>query len=318
MTINIGIDLGGTKILGSALTSDGETLLSIRKDTPRFDYKATIATICEIVCSIEQQLNTGSNVSPSSIQPPTYSVGICIPGSVCPSTGLIQNANSTWLNDKCFYEDLCSALKRDVRLENDANCFALSESADGAAKDACSVFGVILGTGVGGGLILDDKIINGPRSSGGEWGHCSLPFPDGIETANAQKCWCGQKGCIESWISGPALLLHHNLVNPGDCKSAQDVVALANVGNESALDSLEAHAHRTARALSMVVNIFDPEVIVLGGGLSELDHFYDQLPDLMKPYIFTSEPFIDIRPPQHGATSGVRGAARLWGFENLS
>lgn len=317
MTISIGIDLGGTKILGSALTSDGETLLSIRRNTPRFDYKETIVTISEIVYSIELQLNTGSDISSSSIRASNFSVGICIPGSVCPSTGLIQNANSTWLNDKRFYDDLCSALKRDIRLENDANCFALSESADGAAKDACSVFGVILGTGVGGGLILDGKIINGPRSSGGEWGHCSLPFPNAIETANAQMCWCGQQGCIESWISGPALLHHHNLNFSSDCKSAQDVVALAKTGNKNALVSLEDHAHRTARALSMVVNIFDPEVIVLGGGLSELDHLYDQLPDLMKPYIFSSEPFIDIRPPKHGATSGVRGAARLWPFENL-
>ena len=302
MSFHIGIDLGGTKIFGAALTSDGETLLTERRGTPRFDYELTISTILELVTSLEHQLHS------------TAPVGICIPGSINPCTGLIQNANSTWLNEQKFKEDLETALKRPLRLANDANCFALSESVDGAGKDSSSVFGVILGTGVGGGLVLDKQIVDGPRSIGGEWGHCSLPYPTAEEVELADQCWCGQKGCIESWISGPGLLKHHNQEHSCSLASVEELLELAQSGDQAALTSLKAHSSRTARALSMVVNLFDPEVIVLGGGLSQLDHLYEELPELMAPTIFSSTPHIEIRRPLYGPTSGVRGAARLWSF----
>ena len=302
MNFHIGIDLGGTKIFGAALTADGQTLLTKRKSTPRFNYNLTISTILEIVTSIEDELHSSAPV------------GVCIPGSICPATGLIQNANSTWLNDQKFQDDLETALKCPLRLENDANCFALSESVDGAGKGAKSVFGVIMGTGVGGGLVFDGQIVNGPRSIGGEWGHCSLPYPTYDEIETADQCWCGQKGCIESWISGPGLLKHHNKTHSSSLNSVEDLVQQAHSGDEAALTSLNLHSSRTARALSMIVNIFDPEVIVLGGGLSEMDHLYDELPTLMKPTIFSADKNVDIRRPLYGPTSGVRGAARLWSF----
>ena len=302
MTFHIGIDLGGTKIFGAALAVDGSTIFTHRLPTPRDDYGATISTIHEIVSKIETELRSSAPV------------GICIPGSISPLTGLIQNANSNWLNDKKFQEDLEQALNRPLRLANDANCFAISESVDGAGSDASSVFGVILGTGVGGGLVIDKKIVNGPRSIGGEWGHCSLPFPTKEEMDQASVCWCGQRGCIESWISGPALLHHHNSLYQTNYHRVEDILRAAQNGDANADLSLRQHASRTARALSMVVNIVDPEVVVLGGGLSEMDHLYDELPKLMAPTIFSSDKRIDIRRPHYGPTSGVRGAARLWSF----
>ncbi len=302
MSFHIGIDLGGTKIFGAAVSHDGATLFTQRRATPRHNYQSTILTISDIVSAIEAELNSSAPV------------GICIPGSICPKTGLIQNANSTWLNDQPFNVDLEDALDRQLRFENDANCFALSESVDGSGKDANSVFGVIMGTGVGGGLVIDNKILNGPRSIGGEWGHCSLPFPKLEEQRTAALCWCGQKGCIESWISGPALIRHHNSEFNASYNSVEELINGATSDDADAQTSLEKHASRTARALSMVVNIADPETIILGGGLSELDHLYDALPKLMAPTIFSSDPHIDIRRPQFGPTSGVRGAARLWEF----
>ena len=302
MDFHIGIDIGGTKILGAALTADGNALLTIRRPTPRFNYDQTISTILEIVTLIEDELQACAPV------------GICIPGSVSPATVLIQNANSTCLHDKAFKEDLECALKRPLRLENDANYFDLSECVDGAGQGAKSVFGVIMGTGVGGGLIFEGQIVTGPRSIGGEWGHCSLPYPTYDEIETADQCWCGQKGCIESWISGPGLLKHHNKSHSTSLNSVEELVLLAQANNDAALASLKLHTSRTARALSMVVNIIDPEVIVLGGGLSEMDHLYDELPHLMKPTIFSHDKRVDIRRPLYGPTSGVRGAARLWDF----
>ncbi len=302
MTFHIGIDLGGTKIFGAALSADGSTLFTHRLPTPRHDYLATISTIRDVVLKIETKMGASAPV------------GICIPGSISPLTGLIQNANSTWLNDQKFHSDLETALNRPLRLENDANCFALSESVDGAGSEASSVFGVILGTGVGGGFVIDKKIVNGPRSIGGEWGHCSLPFPTNEEMSEAAQCWCGQKGCIESWISGPALLHHHKTKFGEPYERVEDLLNAAKEGDANAQYSLKQHASRTARALSMVVNIVDPEVVILGGGLSEMGHLYDELPVLMAPTLFSSDKRIDIRRPQYGPTSGVRGAARLWSF----
>lgn len=320
MAIHIGVDLGGTKLMVAAINEHGETVTSMVRPTPRHDYAATIIAISEMVSEIESAL--------SIISAP---VGVGMPGSIIPDqgnfcrgaaefSGLVQNANSTWLNGKNFKADICASLRRDVRFENDANCFALSEAIDGAGCDASSVFGVILGTGVGGGLVKDGSIINGPRSIGGEWGHCSLPFPTHEEIDIAQQCWCGQRGCIESWLSGPALCLHHNvafsLIDDDRISSVEQLVKLSADGNGPANESLEKHCERLARGLSMVVNIFDPEAIVLGGGLSELTHLYDKLPEMMSEFIFSDVPFVDIRPPKFGATSGVRGAARLWEFKN--
>lgn len=305
MTVHIGVDLGGTKLLVEALTHEGVAVASQQVASPRDDYDATIIAISELVGVIEDELNLKAPL------------GIGMPGSLVPSTGLVQNANSTWLNGRDFGKDISKALGRGVRLANDANCFALSEACDGAGADAASVFGVIMGTGVGGGLVVrdgnDNSIINGPRSIGGEWGHCGLPYPEPSELLDAQVCWCGRTGCLETWISGPSLVSHYN--GSGETVSrVEEIVSRAAAGETAAIDALSAHASRTARGLAMVVNIFDPEVIVLGGGLSNLDHLYEQLPILMKDSIFSDEPIVDIRRPRFGATSGVRGAARLWPF----
>ncbi len=295
----IGVDLGGTKLLTAALSETGDIAEFIRSSTPRGDYRATIRQIREQVLALEAKLGT------------VCSVGVGIPGSIAPATQLVQNANSTWLNGQPFASDIAEALARPVRIENDANCFALSEAVDGAGARARSVFGVIMGTGVGGGLINEGRILNGPRSTGGEFGHCPLPYPtlDEIETP---PCWCGKTGCIETWISGPALSAHYNKAGSPKVETVEEIVELADDGNEEAKNALVVHGERTARALSLVATIFDPEVIVLGGGLSNLRHLYTETPTLIKPYLFSDERSVDIRPPKYGAESGVRGAARLW------
>ena len=302
----IGVDLGGTKLLVEALDADGRVAASRRVATPRHDYDATLAAVARLVGDVEGELGG------------RFSVGIGIPGSVCPATGLVQNANSVWLNGKAFHKDMSSLLGRDVRVANDANCFALSEAVDGAGRDAASVFGVIMGTGVGGGLVMGGRLVDGPRAIGGEWGHCALPFPTVEEVAGAPLCWCGRRGCLESWISGPALVKEFNETTGGHFERVEEIVTLAADGDSlasktgAASKTLATHADRAARGLAMVVNVFDPEVIVLGGGLSGLEHLYEQLPGLMRPHIFSSSPTVDIRRPKFGATSGVRGAARLW------
>lgn len=307
MSVNIGIDLGGTKILAAAIDKGGVTVASYHCPTPRDDYDLTLNAIAELISLIEGELNQ------------QLPVGIGMPGSISPHTGLVQNANSVWLNGRAFALDLNARLQRDVRLANDANCFALSEAVDGAAAGAQSVFGVILGTGVGGGIVIDGNLLNGQRSIGGEWGHCALPFPTAMELEAAPLCWCGQKGCMESWISGPALVEQFNAGSVTKTVRVEEIVAIAVQPEPQmkrwANEIFNAHADRIARGLAQVVNLFDPEVIVLGGGLSQLTHLYDQLPGLMAPYIFSDTPVVDIRPPRFGATSGVRGAARLWEYK---
>ena len=303
MNVNIGVDLGGTKILAQALSCDGHTHAKEQTDTPRHDYDATLKAIAQLIFKIEHNLK---------IKAP---VGLGMPGSLIPSSGLVQNANSTWLNGQNIKADMSQLLEREVRFANDANCFALSEASDGAGAGAKSLFGVIMGTGVGGGLVIEGKIQDGPYAIGGEWGHCSLPFPTKQEIETAPLCWCGQKGCIESWISGPALTKQFNLLTNQQTEKVQEIIALAKKGDNQAEQVLNQHTNRTARALAMVVNIFDPEMIILGGGLSQLDHLYEQLPQLMSKFIFSQEPRkVEIRRPKYGATSGVRGAARLWPF----
>lgn len=294
----IGIDLGGTKIEGVALGPNGDVLASRRAPTPRHDYAATVAAICSLVQALEADAG------------PALSVGVGMPGSVSPRTGLVQNANSTWLNGRPFDCDLAAALGRPVRLANDANCFALSEALDGSAAGARIVFGVILGTGCGGGLIVDGRLIDGPRGIGGEWGHNPLPWPTDDERA-PPVCWCGRPGCLEVWVSGPGLAADHARVT-GQHMQGEDIVARAADADPAAELTLARHASRLARGLAQVVNLFDPDVIVLGGGLSQLGHLYETLPALMAPWVFADDPLVTILPPRWGDASGVRGAARLW------
>lgn len=312
MSVHIGIDLGGTKLLVAAIDHEGQNLFSLERPTPRDDYEATLDLISELISEIELQIGC------------KMPVGIGMPGSLSLKTGVVQNANSTWLNGRAFDVDISQKLGRHVRLANDANCFTLSEAVDGAAAGTATVFGVIMGTGVGGGIVINGALLNGPRSIGGEWGHWSLPFPTTAELLRAHHCWCGQKGCLESWISGPALVAHfnagpltageHDHQGTGPVTRVEEIIAAADDGDQWAENCLLAHASQTARGLAQVVNLIDPDVIVLGGGLSGMASLYERLPDLMAPYIFSDDKRVDIRPPRFGATSGVRGAARLWPY----
>ncbi len=299
--VRIGIDLGGTKIAAIAFDAAGNVVFEQRVPTPRHDYEGVINAIAELVRQAEQA---------AGVAPGEGSVGIGTPGSLSPSTGRMQNANSTWLNDQPLKEDLQAALKRPVRMENDANCLALSEACDGAAAGARSVFGVILGTGVGGGLLFDGQLISGHNAIGGEWGHNPLPWPKFGEMPGPN-CWCGRRGCIETFLSGPALEAEHLRITRRPL-SAAEIAAAAARGDEECSATLQRYTDRLARALAHVVNIFDPEVIVLGGGLSNITQLYEVLPALMQKWIFAAAPQVDIRPPVHGDASGVRGAARLW------
>ncbi|MGE3067544.1 MAG: ROK family protein [Hyphomicrobiaceae bacterium] len=295
----IGIDLGGTKIAGILLGEGNRVIAEARVPAPQSDYAATLDAIAAMVARLDRS-SAGS----------VPSVGIGMPGSIAPATGLVQNANSTWLNGRPLKHDLDSRLARPVRLANDANCFALSEAVDGAGQGARSVFGVILGTGCGGGLVHGGRLIDGPRAIGGEWGHNPLPWATGDEHPGPP-CWCGRRGCMEAWVSGPALARDH-VAAGGAFLAADAIAAAATAGDAAAAATLARHASRLARGLAHVVNIFDPDVIVLGGGLSQLAHLYRDLPDLMRPHIFAASADVVIRSPRWGDAGGVRGAAWLW------
>lgn len=294
----LGIDLGGTKISGIALDPDGTVLKHFRLETPCGDYEKTVRQIHDIVKGLAQTAGA------------EYSVGIGIPGSFSPASGHVQNANSTWLNGKPLQGDIEAALGGPVRLANDANCFAVSEAADGAGSGYPSVFGVILGTGCGGGFVFNNRLVNGPRGIGGEWGHNPLPWatPDELP---GPACWCGRRGCIETWVSGPGLSANHAWAS-GNTMKAEDIAAAAQGGCGAARQTLDRHASRLARSLACVVNILDPDCIVLGGGLSNMTHLYEALPKLMAPHIFADHTHVHVVRPMHGDDSGVRGAARLW------
>jgi fructokinase len=294
--VRLGLDLGGTKIAGVALAaSDGAVVAEHRIAAPRHDYAATLHGIGEMVAKLEQAAGARGTI------------GIGMPGSISPVSGLVQNANSTWLNGQPFARDVEALLGRSVRLANDANC---SESVDGAGAGAPSVFGVILGTGCGGGLVRDGRLIDGPRSIGGEWGHNPLPWAAADEHPGPG-CWCGRNGCMETWVSGPGLEADHARV-AGEKLASEEIAARAGRGEVQARASLDRHASRLARGLAHVVNILDPHVIVLGGGLSQLPHLYAELPGLIAPYVFAECGHITVRPPRWGDASGVRGAAWLW------
>ncbi len=296
--MRLGIDLGGTKISIIALDDEGNSSFELRVKTPQDDYRGTICALRDLVHTAETQ--TGRRGT----------VGLGMPGSLSPRSGLVHNANSTCLNGQPLKADLRDALTREVRIANDANCFALSEAIDGAARDHHSVFGVILGTGCGGGLVHNKQLINGPRNITGEWGHIPLPWSSADEHPGPS-CWCGQQGCMETFVSGPAISADHKH-RTGQQFDATDLHERALGGDEQALASFARHTSRLARGLAMIINIYDPDIIVLGGGLSQMAHLYEQLPPAIAPYIFADDKAVLIAAPRHGDASGARGAAWLW------
>ncbi len=297
--MRIGIDLGGTKVELVALGDDGGVLLKRREATPAGDYPATVSLIARMVLEAEEALGT------------VASVGMGTPGSLSPVTGRMRNANSTCLNGQPLKEDVEAALGREVRLANDANCFALSEAVDGAGRAAQVVFGVILGTGVGGGIVVSGRVLDGANGVAGEWGH--NPMPAGAQTAGMAEpaCYCGRHGCIETWLSGPALAADHARMYGGVLKPEQ-IVERSGAGDAACEATLVRYETRLARALAAVINLLDPQVIVLGGGLSRLTRLYDTVPRLWVPHVFSDRIATRLCPPVHGDASGVRGAAWLW------
>jgi len=296
--MRIGIDLGGTKIEGIALDHNGNELFRQRIDSPQGNYQATIAAIVNMVQILEAHTQQ------------TGTVGIGIPGAISPSTRLVKNANSTWLIGQPLHTDLEQAMARKVRIANDANCFVVSEATDGAARDADLVFGVIIGTGTGGGVYVRGKEITGSNAIAGEWGHNPLPWPTAGEYPG-RECYCGKRGCIETWLSGPGFTSDHQL-HGGKGDTAKEIVALAKRNDELAEATLQRYEDRMARALATVINILDPEIIVLGGGMSNITRLYTNVPNLWNQYIFSDQVNTRLVPPLHGDASGVRGAAWLW------
>jgi len=294
--MRIGIDLGGTKIELIALDGAGVEQMRFRRPTPAGDFDATVNLIADMVRHAERELDT------------TASIGIATPGAVSLKTGCMKNCNSTCLNDQPLHQGLERALERKIRLSNDANCFALSEAVDGAAKGMPVVFGVILGTGVGGGLIVNGQVLAGANHIAGEWGHNPLPSPNASELPGPA-CYCGRRGCIETWLSGPAMAADHAR-KTGRHLEAADIAQSEDVDCQP---TLERYCDRLARALAGVINIVDPDVVVLGGGLSNISQLYLRVPDLWQAYVFSDAVRTQLLPPVHGDSSGVRGAAWLWG-----
>ena len=299
----IGIDLGGTKIEILALDATGAELLRTRVPTPPDDYFATIAAIAALVERAERALGA------------TATVGVATPGAqsrAAGARGVIKNANSTCLNGRPLAADLAAALGRTVRVENDANCFALSEATDGAAAGAGVVFGVILGTGVGGGIVVDGRVLAGANAIAGEWGHNPLPAPDPDEVRAALQCYCGRINCVETWLSGPGLAADYARSGGHPATDAVVIAARAAAGDALAEAALLHHEERLARTLAGVINILDPDVIVLGGGLSNLARLYESVPRLWQRQVFSDQVATRLVPPRFGDSSGVRGAAWLW------
>lgn len=296
--LRTGVDLGGTKIEACVLGADGTVIERRRTPTPQGDYDQTIATIVRLVGEVETAAGGQAD-----------RVGFGTPGSLSPATGLLRNANSTCLNGHPLDTDLGQALGRAVVLENDANCFALAEARSGAAKGADVVFGVIIGTGVGGGVVVQGETLLGRNRVGGEWGHNPLPRPTAEEVPGPD-CYCGRSGCVETWCSGPGLAADHLLTTGSDMPPAM-IAEFAEAGDAAARDTLSRHTDRLARALAGVVNILDPDAIVLGGGLSNLAHLYRDLPGAMAPHVFSDVFDTPIRPASLGDSAGVIGAAWL-------
>ena len=295
--MRIGIDLGGTKIEGIVLDSHGAVLARERTPTPQGDYQGTIETVAALVERLDADHGIGTSAP----------VGVGIPGAVSPLTGLIKNANSTCLIGRALDKDLAARLGRPVRLENDANCLIVSETTDGAAAGAAVAFGVILGTGVGGGIAINRRPYRGPNAIAGEWGHNPLLRPDDDERPGPA-CYCGKSGCIETYLSGPGFSR-----DAGDAfHDAQSVMNAVAAGDQSAIAAFERYTDRLARSLAVVINILDPEVIVLAGGLSNIDRLYKDVPEQWQKHIFSDRADTPLRKAVHGDSSGVRGAAWLW------
>ena len=298
--LRIGVDLGGTKIEIVALDAAGNQRLRRRVPTPQGDYPATLATIGALVDAAESELGESG------------SVGVGIPGAESAGSGLIKNASSTCLIGKPLRSDLQNLLQREIRVANDANCFALSESIDGAGQGAEVVFGVILGTGVGGAIVVRERVLTGANRIAGEWGHNPLPYPD-EETRPPPRCYCGRQGCVETWLSGPSLAADHAR-HGGEPLTAKQIAERAQAGDGDCdcAATLTRYHRRLAKALAQVINIVDPTVIVLGGGISNIDSLYTAVPALWGEYIFSDQVHTRLRRHQHGDSSGVRGAAWLW------
>lgn len=297
-SLRIGIDLGGTKIEIAVLDSRGAFVLRERCATPRGDYAATIEAIAGLVSGVEKQV--GQQNLP---------LGIGIPGSLSPLSGRVRNANSTALNGRLLREDLQNRLGRVVQVENDANCLALSEAADGAGEGAPVVFAAILGTGVGAGVVVNGQLLRGRNGVAGEWGHNPLPFASAEELARPA-CWCSRRACLETWVSGPALAVDHEQAT-GRVMTPEAIVASMRQGNAQAQTSFRRYVSRLARALAQVINLLDPDVIVLGGGMSNVHELYQLVPELWAEHVFSDQILTTLLPAAHGDSSGVRGAAWL-------
>jgi len=309
VALRFGIDLGGTKIEGLALADDGREIERHRIAAPRGSYERTIRAIVDLVTAIESSAAAAAGVA-AIAGPGRATVGVGIPGAISPATGLIKNANSTWLIGRPLAEDLSRALSRPVRLANDANCFALSEATDGAAAGAAVVFGVIIGTGTGGGLVVNGRLVAGANAIAGEWGHNPLPSPEEDERPGPP-CYCGRSGCIETFLSGPALARDYIALG-GDHLSAAEVASRADGRDRRAIACLERYERRFARAVASIINVVDPDVIVLGGGLSNISRLYANIPRLWAPHVFSDRVDTQLVRAKHGDASGVRGAAWLW------
>ncbi|MFV3130412.1 ROK family protein [Niveispirillum sp. KHB5.9] len=295
--VRIGVDFGGTKIEVAALADDGAFLSRLRAPNPG-TYDAAIATLRGLIDRTEQATGRAE------------SVGLGVPGSVSPSTGLMRNANSTYLNGRDFGSDLSAALARPVRLANDANCLALSEAVDGAAAGCRVAFAIIIGTGCGGGLVVDGKLVEGANGIGGEWGHVPLPWPDATEVPGPA-CWCGLHGCLETWVSGTGLRRDHAAVTGND-QPGEWIIEAARNGDADASAALDRYISRLGRAMALVANIVDPDIFVLGGGLSNVAEIYERLGPVIRSHAFCDNWRARIAPARWGDSSGVRGAARLW------
>jgi fructokinase len=294
-----GIDLGGTKIEIAVLDRKNRIILRERTATPQGDYPATVRAISNLVFLAEERLGT------------LQRIGIGVPGTISPATGLMKNANSVWLNGNPLDRDLEDALDRQIRIANDANCFALSEAVDGAGQDASTVFGVILGTGVGGGIVVNKQVISGAHAIAGEWGHNPLPRP-ASDPSGGKLCFCGRTGCIETYLSGAGLAADYES-QTGEKITAFDIADRASICESAALASLDRYFDRLASALGTIVNVLDPDIIVLGGGLSHIDALYTEIPQRLSRYVFSDICTTPIVKNMHGDSSGVRGAAWLWG-----
>lgn len=294
----IGIDLGGTKIEAVALSEGGDELFRKRVPTPLNDYPAGIAAICRLVGEIELQ------------QGKRGSVGLGIPGTISPATGLVKNANSTWLIGQRLDQDIAHALQREVRVANDANCFAISEAIDGAGAGHTVVFGVILGSGCGGGIVVDRRVIRGRHHIAGEWGHNPLPWPTPDELPG-NECYCGKKGCLETYISGNSIAREHHKMT-GEKLRLQEIIDHMRAGDMAAQETYGKFIDRLARGLATVIDILDPDVVILGGGVSNIDEIYADLPEKLSERVFSDICETPVKKALHGDSSGVRGAAWLW------